>query len=59
MNLLFQPFKRLTEQSTGSGLGLSIVKRIIEHHHGYLEVFSEVGKGTEFKAYLKDLRPLK
>ena len=58
LNLLFQPFKRLTDQSTGSGLGLSIVKRIIEHHHGYLEVFSEVGKGTEFKAYLKDIQPL-
>lgn len=57
LNLLFQPFKRLTDQSTGSGLGLSIVKRIIEHHHGYLEVFSEVGKGTEFKAYLKDIKP--
>ena len=57
LNLLFQPFKRLTDQSTGSGLGLSIVKRIIEHHHGYLEVFSEVGKGTEFKAYLKDVKP--
>ena len=58
LNLLFQPFKRLTDQSTGSGLGLSIVKRIIEHHHGYLEVFSEVGKGTEFKAYLKDIKPI-
>jgi signal transduction histidine kinase len=55
LNSLFQPFKRLTEQSTGSGLGLSIVKRIIEHHHGYLEVFSEVGKGTEFRAYLKNI----
>lgn len=55
LNLLFQPFKRLTDQSTGSGLGLSIVKRMIEHNNGYLEVFSEVGKGTEFKAYLKSI----
>lgn len=55
LNLLFKPFKRLTDQGTGSGLGLSIVKRMVEHHHGYLEVFSEVGKGTEFKAYLKNL----
>jgi signal transduction histidine kinase len=55
LNLLFQPFKRLTEQSTGSGLGLSIVKRIIEQNHGYLEVFSEIGKGTEFKTYLKNI----
>lgn len=55
MNKLFQPFKRLTNQGTGSGLGLSIVKRMIEKDQGYLEVFSEPGRGTEFKAYLKEL----
>lgn len=53
MNKLFQPFKRLTDQGTGSGLGLSIVKRVIEKNQGYLEVFSQPGQGTEFKAYLK------
>jgi PAS domain S-box-containing protein len=53
MNKLFQPFKRLTDQGTGSGLGLSIVKRVIEKSQGYLEVFSKPGSGTEFKAYLK------
>lgn len=53
MNKLFQPFKRLTDQSTGSGLGLSLVKRMIEHDNGYLEVFSTPGEGTEFKIYLK------
>lgn len=54
MNKLFQPFKRLTNQGTGSGLGLSIIKRMIEKDQGYLEVFSEPGQGTEFKAYLKE-----
>lgn len=54
MNMLFQPFKRISDQGTGSGLGLSIVKRLIEKNQGYLEVFSEKGKGTEFKAYLKE-----
>ena len=53
MNKLFQPFKRLTDQGTGSGLGLIIVKRVIEKSQGYLEVFSQPGSGTEFKAYLK------
>ena len=57
LNMLFQPFKRLTDQGTGSGLGLSIVKRMIEHNHGYLEVSSMVGDGTEFKAYLKNINP--
>jgi len=54
INKLFQPFKRLTDQGTGSGLGLSIVKRMIEKDQGYLEVFSEPDVGTEFKAYLKE-----
>jgi signal transduction histidine kinase len=53
MSKLFQPFKRLTDQGTGTGLGLSIIKRMIEQDHGYLEVFSTVGEGTEFKGYLK------
>jgi len=53
MNKLFQPFKRLTDQGTGSGLGLSIVKRVIEKSQGYLEVFSQPGVGTEFKVYFK------
>jgi len=53
MNKLFQPFKRLSDQGTGSGLGLSITKRLIEKNQGYLEVFSTPGKGSEFKVYLK------
>lgn len=54
MHKVFQPFKRLTDQGTGSGLGLSFVKRMIERDHGYIEIFSELGIGTEFKIYLKD-----
>lgn len=54
MNKLFQPFKRLTDQGSGSGLGLSIVKRMIEQDHGFIEVFSEPGEGTTFNIYLRD-----
>lgn len=54
MNRIFQPFKRLTDQGTGSGLGLSLLKRMIERDQGYLEIFSELGIGTEFKVYLKE-----
>ncbi len=53
MNKLFQPFKRLSDQGTGTGLGLSLVKRMIEQANGYIEVFSELGLGTQFKVHLK------
>ncbi len=54
LNKLFQPFRRLTDMGTGSGLGLSIIKRMIERDQGYMEVYSQPGEGTEFIAYLKE-----
>lgn len=36
----------------GSGIGLSLVKIIVEAHHGHISVTSEVGKGTHFKIIL-------
>ncbi len=41
----------------GSGLGLSIVKRIIDMHHGQIEAHSTVGVGTTFTIKLASLRP--
>jgi signal transduction histidine kinase len=54
---IFQPFfttKGTTKkgEAKGTGLGLAICKEIIEHHHGRIEVQSEVGKGTTFSIYL-------
>jgi signal transduction histidine kinase len=43
---LFTPF--VTSKSTGNGLGLFIVKNIIENHGGQVKVQSETGKGTSF-----------
>ena len=36
----------------GNGLGLSIVKKIIELHGGKISLASEIGKGTEFTVLL-------
>lgn len=51
---LFQPFVRLHSQSdySGTGVGLSTVKRIIDKHSGEIWAESEPGKGTEFLFFL-------
>lgn len=43
---IFEPF--FTTKTTGSGLGLACVERIIREHDGDIEVKSEINKGTEF-----------
>lgn len=49
---IFDPFFTTKPAGEGSGLGLGIVKRIIDKHNGRIEVKSEVGVGTEFLVYL-------
>ena len=41
-----------TKAIVGSGLGLSVVKRILEAHHGRLEVESTEGQGSTFTVLL-------
>ena len=49
---IFQPFFTTQPAGEGIGLGLDIVKKIIEKHQGKISVESEEGKGTTFCVYL-------
>lgn len=52
---IFSMFKRLHNHVDGSGIGLYIVKRIVDNAGGKIEVESEVGKGSLFHIYLKQI----
>lgn len=54
---IFDPFFTTKEVGKGTGLGLSISRRIIEAHHGRIDVESEAGKGAEFRVWLPLRQP--
>ena len=45
---IFTPFRRLHPEIEGVGIGLALVKKIVEHHGGRAWVDSEAGKGSTF-----------
>jgi signal transduction histidine kinase len=51
---LFQPFSRLTAEGQGAGLGLHMIRTLVQQRGGQLEVTSTVGQGTTFTVLLPD-----
>ena len=49
---IFERFYQIESEHVGSGIGLSLVQRLIELHHGRIELDSEENKGSTFSVYL-------
>jgi len=50
LDKIFAPF--FTTKARGTGLGLAVVRKVVDHHKGKVDVESTVGVGTTFKLYI-------
>lgn len=55
---IFERFYQVENIHEGSGIGLSLVQRLVELHHGRITLQSEPGKGTVFSVYIPQVETL-
>ncbi|MDO1446738.1 PAS domain S-box protein [Rhodocytophaga aerolata] len=51
---LFLPFNRFSQQAEGSGVGLHLVKNMVERNGGYITVESQPDQGSTFRIFLRE-----
>jgi signal transduction histidine kinase len=54
VNQLFTMFRRFHNHVEGSGIGLYMVRKMVENASGKIEVESQPGEGTTFRIYFRE-----
>ncbi len=57
MTRVFEPFFTTKPVGQGTGLGLALSYKIVQKHHGHIEIFSEPGQGTRIRIWLPIAQP--